>query len=113
MALVAGPGDGFGVGGADAFGGEGPVEISDECVVLTRTDSGNEVTLAFVASRVRWNSAQRSINLSVADESLVIESGDLISVGGADATSPEWVVPPDPSCPDDVFVVTSVDVPDE
>lgn len=97
-------------GDADAWGGEGTVNITPSCVVLLADDRPPQ-TLIWRANEVEWQAASGAIIFSgvPGGETLIIKDGDRISVGGQTPHDPGWVVAPDPECPADLFTVHSVE----
>lgn len=100
-----------GKGGHDAHLGTGRLQITDECVTLENKD----VLLVWRADRVRWDQESRTILFqTVGGETLSLQDGDTIALGGHEAISeareepggideggiPErdWVNPPAQDC---------------
>ncbi len=94
-----------------ALGGEGPLRIGDSCVTLLREETGDEITLVWRDGQTTWDPDGSIIfEDGLTNRTLVLEDGARIGVGGAGSTSSPLVAEPDPSCPDDSFVVHTVDV---
>lgn len=98
-------------------GGEGPVEISDDCVTL-ETEAGHPITLVFRSGQVRWNDANREVAfLDPFVGTVVFSDGTSIEVGGeslgpGSAGEPpktrQWITTPRRNCPPELFEVHSM-----
>jgi hypothetical protein len=102
----------------DAGTGPGRLVVGSRCVTLLQ-DAGAELTLIWRSAQTGWDPDAREIlfddrNLGV----IRLSDGARLSLGGAGladpaspdqgAPQPEWMAPPDPSCPDGRWVVHQV-----
>jgi hypothetical protein len=97
------------LGGADSWGGQGPLRIGDRCIVLRRDDSGLEQTLVWMEGSVEWDAKEETVTFAFGNEPVELRDGDPISIGGSTPESPDWLVPPDGSCPSELFQVSSIE----
>ena len=108
-----------GVGGADALGGTGQIDIGRSCVTMTRSN-GDMLLLVWKSSQVSWDEEQREIVLLGSNDMVPprIKDGDVITIGGASlqddqpvARELSWLATPDPSCAGEQWSVSSVAIP--
>ncbi|MFN8519071.1 MAG: hypothetical protein U0667_06715 [Chloroflexota bacterium] len=110
------------------YGTDGKVRlvIGERCVTMQGVGDARDsrVTLAFSDGQVTWDPEHERIrfhNLPADSGSLWLENGDLFdgAFGGYDPWSdtgagpaiPAWVVRPNADCPEQLFLVTEVDIP--
>lgn len=100
----------------DAANGPGRIRVTDGCAVL-RGRSGHEDTLGWRSGDTRWDATAREVVFT--DRRLGeirVGDGDRVTLGGFGVTFGEpspgppvtWLVPPDPSCPQSVWVVHEI-----
>lgn len=109
-----------GHGALTASGGIGPLRFGERCVTLLR-ENGTETTLVWRSGETRWDGAAREIVWTdPSGREIRLSDGIVVAVGGADiappdspdqgAGQPTWLKPPDPSCPEELFSLHSIDV---
>jgi hypothetical protein len=129
MAVLEAPALSEGVGRIRPQAGAGPgiLVISEECVYLKPGTENlvvaSGLTLAWLNIDVSWDREERAITFKREesdDPPLRLVEGTEISVGGSpiitDPNDPEfehvdnWLVEPHPSCPDELWATTEVEV---
>jgi hypothetical protein len=103
-------------------GGQGSLEISDDCVSL------GDMTLVWRDRRISWDGEKGQIVVDTGKGTIRLRDGDTISIGGLGGTSrhvrvggevfiktsdgrlarPDWLSPPDDSCPPVLWFVHRV-----
>jgi hypothetical protein len=88
----------------------GVIRIGARCVTIER--SGQAYVPIWPAASTRWDPVNKSIVfLSRTEGALIIRSGDSVSLGGGlESSTPDWINPPDPTCPKTYWTVNSVTV---
>lgn len=93
------------------LGGKGPITIGDLCVTLLRESDRKPISLVFRAAEVRWDGVTGTIVFTrMAEPSVSVRSGDVVTIGGTSQQRDPWVQPLDDSCPRESFTVHSVEL---